>query len=216
MSIKQRNMKRYIFLAATMVTLQGLYGQNQAGNIQLSAFAGKYQFADNKMAFLQISAKDSGLLLKQLWDNQEIAFKRTGGQTFYNDGRSFPLVFTKDSLGKITQVLAFDRDLWKRVPDNYQPELQKIIKLSPERLKAFEGKFKLQGGDDDVFLTITAAEDHLVLTQLWNQQQISLWPVAALEFFNDKQDFPVKFVPDASGVISQIMINGRDQWMKVK
>lgn len=209
-------MKRYIFLVAAMVTLQGLYGQNQAINTQLSAFAGKYQFADNKVAFLQISAKDSGLLLKQLWDNQEIAFKRTGPQTFYNDERSFPLVFTKDSLGKITQVLAFDRDLWKRVPDNYQPELQKIIKLSPERLKAFEGKFKLQGRDNDVFLTITAAEDHLVLTQLWDQQQISLWPVAALEFFNDKQNFPVKFVPDANGVISQIMINGRDQWMKIK
>jgi hypothetical protein len=209
------DMKRYIFLVAAMVTLQGLYGQNQA-DTQLPAFAGKYQFTDNKAAFLQISVKDSSLLLKQLWDNQEIAFKRTGALAFYNDERSFPLVFTKDSLGKITQVLAFDRDLWKRVPDNYQRELQKIIKLSPERLKAFEGKYELQGGDDDLFLTITATEDHLVLTQLWDQRKIDLRPVAALEFFNDIQNFPVKFVPGANGVINHIMINGKDQWMKVK
>jgi hypothetical protein len=209
-------MKRYIFLMAALVTLQGLYGQNQAGNTQLSAFAGKYQFTENKMTFLQISAKDSGLLLKQLWDNQEVSFKRTGALTFYNDERSFPLAFTKDSQGKISQVLAFDRDLWKRVSGNYMPELQKIIKLSPQQLKVCEGKFQLQNGDQDAFLTITATEDHLVLTQLWNQQQIGLWPVAALEFFNDKQDFGVKFIPDANAVINQLMANGRDKWTKVK
>lgn len=209
------DLKKYLFLAIGVVTLQGLYGQNQA-DTHLSAFAGKYQSTNDKMTFLQISAKDSGLLLKQLWDNQEIVFKRTGGLAFYNDEHSFPLVFTRDSLGKITQVLAFDRDLWKKVPDNYQAEMQRIIKLPPERLKAFDGKYKLQGGNEDAFLTITAAADHLVLTQLWDQQQIVLWPVSALEFFNDKQNFPVKFVPDANGAVNQITIFGRDQWMRVK
>jgi hypothetical protein len=213
---KQNDMKRYPFLMAAMVTLQGLHGQNHAGTTQLSAFAGKYQFTDNKMTFLQISTQDSGLLLKQLWDNQQISFKRTGALTFYNDERSFPLAFTKDSLGRVTQVLAFDRDLWKKVPDNYQPELQRIVKLSPQQLKACEGKYQLQGGDGDVFLTIATADSHLVLTQLWNQQQINLWPVAALEFFNDNQNFPVKFIPDANGVINQLVANGRDKWMMVK
>jgi hypothetical protein len=209
-------MKGYIFLMAAMTMLQGLHGQNQAGAIQLPEFAGKYQFTGNRMTFIQISAKDSGLLLKQLWDNQEIPFKRTGDLTFYNDEHSFPLVFTKGDHGKITQVLAFDRDLWKKVPDNYQPEIQKIVKLTPQQLKACEGKYQLQGGDDNVFLTIATADDHLVLTQLWDQRQISLWPVAALEFFNDKQDFPVKFIPGANGVIDQLLVNGRDKWMKVK
>jgi hypothetical protein len=112
-SLKKPNeMKRYVFLVAAIVTLQGLYGQNQAGT-QLSAFAGKYQFTVIKINFLQISVKDSGLLLKQLWDNQEIAFKRTGALAFYNDEHSFPLVFNKDNLGKITQVLAFSF----RLPD---------------------------------------------------------------------------------------------------
>jgi hypothetical protein len=201
---------------ATLVALQALHGQNQAGASPLSAFAGKYQFTENKMTFLQISTKDSGLLLKQLWDNQEISFKRTGALTFYNDERSFPLAFAKDSQGRVNQVLAFERDLWKRVPDNYQPELQKIVKLSQQQLKACEGKYQLQGGDQDLFLTIAAAEDHLLLTQLWNQQQVSLWPVAPLDFFNDKQTFPVKFSSDANGVINQLVANGRDKWMKVK
>jgi hypothetical protein len=67
----------------------------------VSAFAGKYQFTDNKVTFLQISAKDSGLLLKQLWDNQEVSFKRTGALTFYNDERSFPLTSNKLVSGRL-------------------------------------------------------------------------------------------------------------------
>lgn len=46
--------------------------------------------------------------------------------------------------------------------------------------------------------------------------QIGLWPVSALEFLNDKQNFPAKFVQDATGVVNQITIFGRDQWTKVK
>ena len=40
--------------------------------------------------------------------------------------------------------------------------------------------------------------------------------LVGIEFFNDKQNFPVKFVPDANAVINQLVANGRDKWMKVK
>jgi hypothetical protein len=209
-------MKNFTFLLAALAMLQSLRSPAQTGVNDLSSFAGKYQFTANKMTFLQISRKDSGLQLKQLWDNQEIYFKRTGALTFYNDDRSFPLAFTKDSQGKITQVLAFNRDLWNKVPDDYQPQLAKIVKLSPQQLKACEGKYRLDGGDADDFLTIGVAEDHLALTQLWDQRRIDIWPVAPLEFFNDKQTFPVNFVADANGAINQILINGTDKWVKVK
>ncbi len=41
----------------------------------LKPFVGKYQFTDNNRVFLQIMLKDGQLVLKQLWDNQEISFK---------------------------------------------------------------------------------------------------------------------------------------------
>jgi hypothetical protein len=213
---KNKDMKYFTFLPVVLAMLLSPHAQAQSSANNLSSFAGKYQFTGNKMTFLQISRKDSGLLLKQLWDNQEIYFKRTGDLTFYNDDHSFPLAFTKDNQGKVTQVLAFDRDLWNKVADNYQPQLQKIVKLSPEQLKAFEGKYQLNGGDADDFLTMSAVGDHLVLTQLWDQHKIELWPVAPLEFFNDKQTFPVNFIAEANGAVNQILVNGRDKWVKVK
>jgi hypothetical protein len=87
----------------------------------------------------------------------------------------FPLTFSKNSQGAIVRVLAFNRDTWNRVPDNYVPELRKIILLNADQLKACEGKYQLKEGDGDAddFLQITAIDEHLLLTQLWNQLRAS-------------------------------------------
>src|SRR5665213_3156450 len=131
-------MKKYtvLFVSVLMFSFQlfsstALYAQASATNssTKLKSFVGKYQFKDNKMTFLQILLKDDHLVLKQLWDNQEIPFKQTSDLEFYNDEHSFPLKFTKNNAGEVVQVLAFNRDIWNRVADNYTPELQKVIQL---------------------------------------------------------------------------------------
>ena len=184
----------------------------------LGSFTGKYQFQDNKMTFLTVSQKDGQLILKQLWDNEEIPFKKTGALTFFNDERGFPLAFTKNDKGEVVKVLAFNRDTWNRVPDNYAEPLKKTIKLTADQLKACEGKYQFKEGDGDAddFLQITAAGDHLLLTQLWNQQQANIWPVAPLDFFDDKQTVPITFIKDANGVITRLQVNRKDIWVKVK
>lgn len=164
------------------------------------------------MVFLQIMLKDGALVLKQLWDNQEIPFKQTGALTFYNDERSFPLLFSKNTQGAIVKVLAFDRDTWSKVPDNYAAELQKIIQLNAVQLKALEGKYQLKEGDGDAddFLLIAAKDGYLLLTQLWNQQKVEIRPVSPLEFFNDKQTFPIKFIKGTNGMVNQLIANNKD------
>jgi hypothetical protein len=184
----------------------------------LAPFTGKYQFQDNKMNFLQITQKDGQLILKQLWDNQEITFKQTGALTFFNNDQGFPLAFTKSDKGEVVSVLAFNRDTWNKVPDNYAEPLKKIIKLTADQLKACAGKYQFKEGDGDAddFLQIAAGDDHLVLTQLWNQQKVTIWPVAPLEFFDDKQSVPITFVKDATGAVTQLVANHKDIWAKVK
>jgi hypothetical protein len=213
-------MKKYFFVVVFIITtcLQTTYAQVASDSLKLSQFAGKYQFSDDKMTFLQISEKNSHLVLKQLWDNQEIVFERTGKLTFYNKESSFPLAFTENQNGGVKQVLAFDRDTWNKVPDNYIPELQKIIKLSSEDLKTFEGKYQLKGGDGDAddFIQIKAADDHLILKQQWDQQEENIWPVSSVEFFNDKQNFPIKFTKEKDGTVSQLLAKNKDVWTKVK
>jgi hypothetical protein len=84
---------------------------------QLKAFEGKYQFEEKKDAFLQITATANGLTLKQLWDNKEINFIAISDLNFLNKEMGFPLKFTKDQAGNVTNVLAFNRDTWDKVKE---------------------------------------------------------------------------------------------------
>jgi hypothetical protein len=206
-------MKKYFLVIILACQVLYMFAQTD-----LQLFTGKYQFKDNKMTFLTISRKDSLLILKQLWDNQEIPFKQTGALTFYNQERSFPLVFAKNDKGKITQVLAYNRDIWNKVPEDYVPELQKIVQLNTAQLKACEGKYQSEKGDGDAddFLQITAVDGHLLLTQLWNQRKVNIWPVASLDFFDEKQTVPITFLKDANGSITALRANHKDIWIKVK
>jgi len=184
--------------------------------VNVKPFVGKYQFTDNKMVFLQIMLIDDHLVLKQLWDNQEIPFKQTSPLEFYNDEHQFPLKFTMSATGEITQVLAFDRDLWNRVADDYTVPMQKTITLSAEQLKPFAGKYELKGGDgdDDDIVQVTAADGHLVITHGGNVNNISA--VSELDFVNENQVFTVKFTKGADGVVTQALVNNRDVWIKAK
>jgi hypothetical protein len=212
-----------LLLAFQFINSSDLYAQTasdnktvQAASTPLSAFAGKYIFTGNRTLFLQITAANDHLVLKQLWDDQEINFKQKAALDFYNDEHAFPLKFTKSNTGAITQVLAFDKDVWNKVDDNYKFVPQKTIQLTPDQLKAFEGKFELKGGDGDEFLQITATNGHLVLKQLWDQKEITFSPVSDVDFFNDDQTFPLKFTKGDNGLATQVLAFNKDVWIKVK
>lgn len=218
-------MKRFSFTFALMLVLSIQIFHTSKSSAQtasvdqsalLKPFAGKYQFTDNKNVFLQILLKDNQLVLKQLWDNQEFTFKQTSALEFYNDEHDFPLKFTKNDKGETTQVLAFNRDTWNRVPDNYTPELQKIIKLSMDQLKPFEGNYERKGGDGDGDdkAEIRAVDGHLVIKH--EQSDANLWPISESEFVNDNQTFSVKFTRAADGSVTQATVNNKDIWLKAK
>jgi hypothetical protein len=86
------------------------------GAQDLKKLEGKYQFRDDKGQFLQISAADGGLILKQLWDGQQIDFVATSPLEFMaKNQHGFTLQFTSDNAGHITRVLAFGKDVWDKV-----------------------------------------------------------------------------------------------------
>ena len=182
----------------------------------LKSFEGYYQFQNDKNTFLQIIVKGNNLILKQLWDGKEIVFLQKSELEFFNEEESFPLKFSKDQNGAITQVLAFGRDLWNKTED-YKPVIKKEIHLSPQQLKAFEGKytFQFEKGEDS-FLQITATTDHLVLKQLWDGKEIKFVPESEVEFFCKDQSFPLKFIKDKNGNIIQMLAFNRDLWERMK
>ena len=85
---------------------------------ELKAFEGKYKMSDgNEDAFLQITSNGKKLILKQLWDGQEIFFVPESPSDFFCKERLFPLKFTKGEDGIVTQVLAFNKDVWLKVKE---------------------------------------------------------------------------------------------------
>ncbi len=202
--------------SANAEPLQRLKENGVRDTQQLKAFEGYYQFQNDKDVFLQITVKGNNLTLKQLWDGQEIVFVQKSELEFFNEEKSFPLKFSKDKDGTITQVLAFDRDLWNKVKD-YKPVIKKEIKLTPQQLKAFEGKYRFQfEKGEDSFLQITTAEDHLVLKQLWDNKEINFVPESELEFFCKDRNFPLKFIKDKNGNVIQMLVFNKDLWERVK
>lgn len=218
-------MKKYFFSPLLMLSFCALFftpdklsaqGTSADSLTYLRRFVGKYQFTDNKMVFLQIMIKDGHMVLKQLWDKQEIPFRQTTALEFYNDEHKFPLKFTSSSSGEITQVLAFNRDMWNRVADDYTPPMKKIVKLSDQQLKMFAGNYELKGGDGDAddFVEVSVKDDHLSIKR--ENDVTNLFPVSGLEFVNEDQAFDVVFMKATDGSVTQAVVNNRDVWLKKK
>jgi uncharacterized protein YjhX (UPF0386 family) len=181
---------------------------------ELKAFDGYYQFDKNVDQYLLVTSKDDGLIAKQLWDGKEFFVLPKSPLEFYSQKEQFPAKFSKDSNGKVTHVVVFNRDTWKKV-SSYTPK--KFIILAPDKLKAFEGKytFQFQPGQD-AFLTIAAIQDHLVLTEQWSGNEVKFRPTSAMEFYNLERSFPLKFTKDNSGTVTKVLAFNRDLWVKVK
>src|SRR4051812_21623467 len=95
----------------SLVSSTQIYSQQQS----LKKFEGYYQFTNDTTTYIQISSQGNSLLLHQFWDGKEISFDRKADFEFFNKEYSFPLKFSNGQDGNITQVVAFDKDLWKKV-----------------------------------------------------------------------------------------------------
>ena len=181
---------------------------------ELQAFAGYYQFEKDPDAYLQFSVKDNGLIAKQVWDGREFFILPKSALEFHSVKEQYPAKFVRDSDGKVAHVLVFNKDVWKKVAV-YTP--RKEIKLSPERLKAYAGRytFQLEPGRD-FFIQITAGEDHLVLKEEWSGNVIKFSPSSELEFYNVPRRFPLKFSKDSTGKVTTVLAFHRDLWTRVK
>lgn len=208
------------FLIAAFFAINPVRGENINQKIpapvrQLSDFEGYYQLETDSNLYLQILVKNNKLVLKQLWDDQEIPFEQKSALVFYNDEKSFPLTFSKNAKGEITQLLAFDRDTWFKVK-GYKPTEKKEITLSTEKMQAFAGKYRMADGGQEVFLQFTVKGNSLEAKELWTGNLFTIVPESELVFFGKNIYYPVQFSKDKDGNITQALIFNKDTWVKVK
>ncbi|WP_353140485.1 hypothetical protein [Pseudopedobacter sp.] len=77
---------------------------------QLKGLEGTYSLKNNSFK-IDIRSSANGLILKQLWDNKEIAFTPRSETFFLNEDGTFPLTFLLSD-GEATQVTCFEKDVW--------------------------------------------------------------------------------------------------------
>jgi hypothetical protein len=218
-------MRKFIFVLPFMITACFTLHQARAGvsvktvsfsALQLTEFEGYYHADNDPNLYLQIIIKNNKLVLKQLWDDREITFDQKSALYFYNDELTFPLTFSKNANGEITQVLAFEKDVWIKNKD-YKPVVKKEITLSAGQMQAFAGKYKMTGNNgDDAFLQFTVKENSIEVKELWSGKLFTIIPESELVFFGKGVYYPVQFSKDKDGHITQALIFNSDIWVKVK
>ena len=182
---------------------------------QLKPFEGFYQLERDEKTYLNFSVSDHQLVLTQLWDGRRINFSPESDVDFFCKDFPFPLKFTKSVSGEVTQVLAFNRDVWKKDP-NYKPITRTAITLTSAKLKALEGKYQLQQ-NKDLYVMITVQDDHLLAKQLWNGEEMTLVAESELDFFQkDNPYFPIRFIRGEDGAVKQMVALERDMLDKVE
>jgi CubicO group peptidase (beta-lactamase class C family) len=130
------------------------------------------------------------------------------------DGNGVAVMVNSDN-GRILQEIVNSVAIVYKWKDFYKPAIKKVVQLTPQQLKAFEGKYQFQK-DKNAFLQITADGNHLILKQLWDGREARFSPESDLDFFCIEEPFPLKFTRDKDGAITQVLAFERDSWDKLK
>jgi len=164
---------------------------------QLKQFEGVYQLQNREDRFIQFVERDNRLILKQSWAGDEVFFLPESELNFYSPViPAFVLEFTKEKDGTISRLLAFKRDVWIKVP--------KIV-LTPDVLKKYEGKYRSKD-DPDNQVEIRAANNSMVVKQLWDGKEITVMAWTENYFYNDAQSYGLEIVKDKNGVLQGVRV----------
>ncbi len=71
----------------------------------LKTYEGRYRSKDDPDNEIRIIAKDSNLVIKQLWDGKETVVTPLTDTYFYNNAQSYPLQIVMGQDGKVSQVV---------------------------------------------------------------------------------------------------------------
>jgi hypothetical protein len=82
----------------------------------LKSYEGKYRSKDDPDNEIRIIARDSNLVVRQLWDKKDNVVQALTATYFNDQTRSFPLVIAKDQEGKVSQVVLLG-NVFIRVPE---------------------------------------------------------------------------------------------------
>ena len=83
----------------------------------LKLFEGRYkhQFEKGVDSFLDVVAEDNLLMVKESWSAFPMKFSPIDSSEFYCFQKDFPMTFKTDKDGEVSELVAFNTDVWKKV-----------------------------------------------------------------------------------------------------
>ena len=83
----------------------------------LATYQGKYQSEADPDNQIRLIARDSSLVIKQLWDGKETVVMPLGDTYFNNAALNLPLLIVMGPDGKVSQVVLMELNTFKKVAD---------------------------------------------------------------------------------------------------
>lgn len=197
---------RFLFCIAILLSSQLLFAQAKE---TFSAFEGYYRMEvpSGEVFHIGITPRENGLTLRQFWDGKAIRFQPTADLEFKAVDSSFPLKFKKGAGGTMSEVLAFNRDVWTR-DDNYKPVAEPEVKLTAEQMKRLTGFYQYQSNGS--YIEILIRDGQLVAKQMWDGEEHHLATKSETEVRSIETGTQGKFIKNEKGLITQLMVNDRD------
>jgi hypothetical protein len=175
---------------------------------QLATYIGFYQAKEDTSRYLQLIVDSNTLTIVQHWDGNKIDnFVPDSGWTFFKKERpNMTLRFSRDQQGRVTQFLAFGRDIWIKAATTTP---------SPALLKTYEGKFR-SADDPDNEVQLIAAGKELVVQELWNKKEIRVQPITNTYFNSGDLSFPLQLIMGDNGKVKQLVLLGNQSFVRIE
>ncbi|MCB0562092.1 MAG: serine hydrolase [Lewinellaceae bacterium] len=95
----------------------------------------------------------------------------------------------------------------------YTPTKKEVVKLEPEQLERFVGKYRL---DEEVSLNVSVQNGQLWVKQLWDGAEYELYPESELSFFETEEGIVFQFNPnEESDIVGFSVFGGAYQFEKI-
>lgn len=103
--------------------LNRIYAMHLIDEHEYRDYLGYYEFEHDKGSFVQVLMKDDDLVMKTMWNNGKIYFRKQSESNFVDMQSGIRLKFPRTWDGRVTGLVAFGDDRWQKV-QTYRP-LQK-------------------------------------------------------------------------------------------
>lgn len=216
-------MKKFLILPALFILMQTALciAFPQANNNKinrdkqdsLAVYTGKYQMQQGMQTIYSELYVENGKLTAKSTDGEILTLDHLSGDDFIVSKQGLAIKFIRNGANQVSQIAVMGQIQWTKV-DTKTPV---NVPVKPVFQPAdYLGKYQIMMNGQSLFLEISLKDGKLWATQLWDGGNSALDYVSADNFIVNALSIPMKFIRDENKKVTRLLLNGADQFTKVK